>query len=150
MTRRVALLASAALAISCNQEKRTSEFLPAMATLSRPGNENGLAVQEPQSTTMRRNPFEGNYQAIGEGRRLFGTFNCAGCHSPGGGGAIGPPLIDEKWIYGNEPAQIYESVAKGRPHGMPAFGGRVPDFQIWQLVTYVQNMRAEPSPRKER
>ena len=43
-----------------------------------------------------KNPFEGNYDAMNQGRKLFSQFNCAGCHSPGGGGGIGPPLIDDE------------------------------------------------------
>jgi cytochrome c oxidase cbb3-type subunit 3 len=57
-----------------------------------------------------------------------------------GGGAIGPALMDEKWIYGYEPAQIYSTILQGRPNGMPAFTGRIPDQQIWQLVAYVQSL----------
>ena len=48
--------------------------------------------------------------------------------------------MDSRWIYGAESRQIYESIAEGRPNGMPAFGNRIPSFQIWMLVAYVQSM----------
>ena len=51
--------------------------------------------------------------------------------------------MDGKWIYGNEPDQIYSTIAQGRPDGMPSFGARVPDQQIWQLVAYVQSLGAD-------
>ncbi len=60
-----------------------------------------------------------------------------GCHANGGGG-IGPPLIKENWIYGGEPANLFDTIVKGRPNGMPAWGGRIPEYQIWQLVGYVR------------
>jgi len=49
-------------------------------------------------------------------------------------------LMDAEWLYGSEPQNIYTTIIEGRPKGMPAFGGKVPDQQIWQLVAYVQSM----------
>ena len=60
-----------------------------------------------------------------------------------GGGGIGPALMDDKWIYGGSPDQIYSTISQGRPNGMPAFGGRVPTQQIWQLVAYVQSLSVQ-------
>jgi cytochrome c oxidase cbb3-type subunit 3 len=89
-----------------------------------------------------RNPYEGNAWAVAEGKTLYARFNCVGCHANGGGG-IGPPLIDPEWIYGGFPSAIYESIVEGRPNGMPAFGGRLADTQIWQLVAYVQALSGQ-------
>ncbi|MBV8843927.1 MAG: cytochrome c [Bryobacterales bacterium] len=85
------------------------------------------------------NPFQGNAYAISEGQRLFGWYNCTGCHA-NGGGAIGPPLIKDHWIYGNEPANLFDTIVKGRPNGMPSWGAKIPEYQIWQLVTYIRSM----------
>ena len=64
---------------------------------------------------------------MGEGKRLYAAYNCAPCHGVNGGGAIGPPLIDDKWIYGAGADQIYATISQGRPNGMPSFGGHVTD-----------------------
>lgn len=88
---------------------------------------------------LEKNPFGGNAHAIAEGRRLYVWFNCAGCHFNGGGG-IGPPLMDEQWIYGPEPANVFASIIEGRPNGMPSFRGRLSDQQVWQLVAYVESL----------
>jgi cytochrome c oxidase cbb3-type subunit 3 len=85
--------------------------------------------------------YDGNAWAISEGQRLYSWFNCNGCHAMGGGG-MGPPLMDDVWIYGSDPATIFASIVEGRPNGMPAFGGRVPDQQVWQLVAYVRTLSA--------
>src|SRR5437763_530975 len=79
----------------------------------------------------------GNAYAVSQGQQLFEQYNCSGCHFHGGGG-IGPALMDDEWIYGSSPANIYTSIAEGRPNGMPSWGGHIPDYQIWQLVTYVR------------
>jgi cytochrome c oxidase cbb3-type subunit III len=83
--------------------------------------------------------YERNANELAEGKRLFTWFNCSGCHGNGGGGS-GPALMDDKWIYGAAPQQIYSTIVEGRPNGMPAFGGRIPDQQVWQIVAYVQSM----------
>jgi cytochrome c oxidase cbb3-type subunit III len=89
-------------------------------------------------------PYLGNAFALSEGKRLYGAYNCVGCHAHGGGG-IGPALMDDKWIYGSAPRQIYSVIAEGRPDGMPSFAGRVPDQQLWQIVAYVQSMSGQSS-----
>jgi cytochrome c oxidase cbb3-type subunit 3 len=37
-------------------------------------------------------------------------------------------------------AAAYYDNLEGRPNGMPAWGGKVPDEQLWQLATYVRSM----------
>lgn len=85
------------------------------------------------------NPYAGDRGALAEGERLYGWFNCAGCHGPKGGGAIGPPFADADWIYGDEPENLYASIVRGRPNGMPAFGGLITEDQIWKLAAYVRS-----------
>ena len=51
--------------------------------------------------------------------------------------------MDEKWVYGGEIDQIYLSIAQGRANGMPAFAGKIPPEQIWQLAAYVRSMSGE-------
>ncbi len=85
------------------------------------------------------NPNHNNAFAISEGQRLYNWYNCSGCHANGGGG-IGPPLIKDQWIYGSEPANIFDTIVKGRPNGMPTWGGRIPEYQIWQIVAYVRSL----------
>ena len=85
------------------------------------------------------NEYEQNGYAMSEGKRLYNYFNCVGCHFHGGGG-IGPPLMDDTWIYGSEPEQIHATILEGRPNGMPAFRGKVADYQVWQIIAYVRSM----------
>lgn len=84
-----------------------------------------------------QNPYEGNENAIAEGRRLYNWYNCSGCHFAGGGG-IGPPLMDEEWIYGGEPQQILDSIMEGRADGMPSYRGKLPMDHAMLIVAYVR------------
>ncbi len=92
--------------------------------------------------TPDRSELEENAYAVSQGKRLFRWYNCSGCHSNGGGG-MGAILMDDKWRYGHEPRAIYASIVEGRPNGMPSFGGRIPDDQVWQLVAYVRSMSGQ-------
>jgi cytochrome c oxidase cbb3-type subunit 3 len=48
--------------------------------------------------------------------------------------------MDEKWIYGSRPEQIFSTIVEGRPNGMPSFRGKIPDYQVWELAAYVRSM----------
>jgi cytochrome c oxidase cbb3-type subunit 3 len=90
--------------------------------------------------------YANNAQAQSDGQTLYEAFNCVGCHAHGGGG-IAPPLIDNKWLYGSNPDQVYQTILEGRPGGMPSFRGRIADYQVWEIVAYVRSLsgRADPN-----
>jgi cytochrome c oxidase cbb3-type subunit III len=106
----------------------------------------GAPSPEPTSVTMPsksgQGPYDQNAWAVSEGKRLYTWYNCVGCHANGGGG-MGPPLMDDTWIYGSEAEQIHATIVEGRPNGMPAFGGKIPDQQIWQIVAYVRSLSGQ-------
>ena len=96
------------------------------------------------------NPYAEDDRGLAEGKRLYTWFNCAGCHGANGGGGMGPPFAGGDWIYGGDPENLYASIAQGRPNGMPTFGGRIPDDQIWKLAAYVRSLApAEPGGSEE-
>jgi cytochrome c oxidase cbb3-type subunit 3 len=88
------------------------------------------------------NPFDGDRAKIKEGSALFVSYNCMDCHGADGSGAMGPSLADGRWHFGGTAGEVYQSIYEGRPEGMPAWGGRIPDDQIWRLVAYVQSLGA--------
>jgi cytochrome c oxidase cbb3-type subunit III len=85
-------------------------------------------------------PFQSNRWAVGEGKRLYEWFNCAGCHSPGGGGGMGPSFMDAQWRYGDAPGSVFASIVEGRPMGMPSFRERLNPSDVWKLVAYVRTL----------
>ena len=133
------LLLLVLLAAGCERETRHFREIPPTSTAD------PLVRQSPlqPGPTIRqinlRSEYEENAYAVSEGKRLFKQYNCAGCHAQGGG-AIGPALMDDQWVYGSEPENIYATIVEGRPNGMPAFGGKVGTTQVWQLVAYVRSL----------
>jgi len=91
------------------------------------------------TTDPRAAAYYDNADAVVQGKRLFSQYNCSGCHSNGGGG-MGPSLMDDEWIYGGRLEQIRQTLVEGRPNGMPAWGGKVPEEQLWQLAAYVRSL----------
>jgi cytochrome c oxidase cbb3-type subunit 3 len=92
-----------------------------------------------------RNPSQGDPNAEQRGMTYFVNFNCIGCHASNGGGGMGPALSNSTFTYGSQPENIYLSIYQGRPNGMPAWGGVLPDSVIWDLVTYIGKISNEPS-----
>jgi cytochrome c oxidase cbb3-type subunit 3 len=133
------LLALAAGAASCEREERTFRVQPASADATESVAVSTLFPGATPTTQPVKNDYEQNAYALAEGKRLFSQYNCSGCHANGGGG-MGPPLIDDEWLYGYEPQQVYATILQGRPNGMPAFMGKIPDYQIWELAAYVRSM----------
>jgi cytochrome c oxidase cbb3-type subunit III len=135
------ILISAAVVLSgCRREQRMLRQAP-QATI-RAGNAVRLSDIQPGRLTpdiQVRNIAEEKAFDLNEGKRLFTWYNCSGCHANGGGG-MGPPLIDSEWIYGSDPENIRATIIEGRPNGMPAFAGKIPDYQLWQLAAYVRSI----------
>lgn len=137
----VLVITAALLVPGCEREHRdlhvtAEESAPPATSALSPlvGGQNDLALRARQQKAFGDNAYH-----ISQGKTLYGAFNCYGCHA-WGGGDIGPPLMDDTWIYGAEIDQIYLSIAQGRANGMPAFGGRIASEQIWQLAAYVRSM----------
>jgi cytochrome c oxidase cbb3-type subunit 3 len=151
MNRAAMALAAAMLllAAGCERELRQFRSPPSASTVDHGLRVGSLQPGQPLPPADMKNPYEENAYAVSQGKRWFRWYNCSGCHGNGGGGS-GPALIDSEWIYGSEPAQVYATIAQGRPNGMPSFRGHIPEDQIWQLVAYVRSMSGQlstgPSP----
>ena len=128
-------------AVGCEREKRDFK-LPNGDQLTASTRLTALQPGATSPPATIESPFNGNAYGLSEGKRLYAAYNCVGCHAQGGG-AIGPPLMDHRWIYGSRPEQIFSTIVQGRPNGMPSFGGKIPDQQVWQLVAYVESMSGQ-------
>ena len=135
----VAIAALVAMLSACDREQRRFRELPPSASAI---NAVPLGGLQPGGTYTRESTYtiyDDNAYAISQGKQLFESMNCAGCHFHGGGG-IGPALMDDEWIYGSDPAQIFSTIVEGRPNGMPSFKGKLGNQQVWQIVAYVRSL----------
>jgi cytochrome c oxidase cbb3-type subunit 3 len=141
----IVLAALLALAAGCDREDRRFREAPPAGAPSEIVRVSALQPGPAIMRTTSANPYDENAYAVSQGQRLFAWYNCSGCHANGGGG-MGPPLMDDEWIYGSEPGQIFHTIMEGRPNGMPSFAGRIPTSQVWQIVAYVRSMSGLVSP----
>jgi cytochrome c oxidase cbb3-type subunit III len=132
------LLAVAALA-GCKREDRGFRVSPPSAQIPQAVEMTDLKPGGSSTNLSVKNEYEQNAQAISEGQKLYQNMNCVGCHANGGGG-MGPALMDDKWIYGSDPQQIYATILQGRPNGMPSFAGKIPNQEVWKLTAYVRSV----------
>jgi cytochrome c oxidase cbb3-type subunit 3 len=145
--RRCAVAALAALPlVGCRPSKPDTGALAATPTVT--GRAVGPVPGPNRPVAVLTSPFAGDPAAPAEGRRLFVWMNCYGCHGGNAGGGMGPSLRDVDWIYGGSDQEIFNSIAEGRAHGMPAWGTKLPADQIWKLVAYIQclGLDCEPTP----
>jgi cytochrome c oxidase cbb3-type subunit 3 len=134
------LALSVALALAgCKREERDYRPTPAAAARAQMIALTPLQPGGSPPTLVVPNEYEESAYAVSEGQRLYRWYNCNGCHANGGGGN-GPALMDDQWIYGSAPADIVATILEGRPNGMPAFGGKIPDQQAMQIAAYVRSM----------
>lgn len=126
------------LAACEREQRRFSETTPAASS----ARQSALQPGALQPAALEKGLYDDNAWAVGEGKRLYEAMNCVGCHAHGGG-AIGPPLIDDKWIYGSGGQHIFNTIVEGRPNGMPSFRGKLTDQQVWQLAAYVRSMSGQ-------
>ncbi len=136
-----------ALGVSCKREERRFREPTPSSVASNAVTMSGLhPANATQGTVPPSQPVSNAYEesayAVSQGQKLFDQYNCSGCHAHGAGG-IGPPLIDQTWIYGSEPQNIFQTIVEGRPNGMPSFRGKIPDQQVWELVAFVRSMSGQ-------
>lgn len=91
------------------------------------------------ATVVYENPYEVDPKAIAEGKGIYAE-HCSGCHGGDLQGEVGPDLTGHL-TYGETDDVKYESIARGRPGGMPAFGDQLGRNRIWKVLAYVDSVR---------
>jgi len=135
----IAMIAIFSAALGCRREARNFREPSSASRL----NPDPIHARHEDGADLARYAQEA--WAMSEGQRLYTQMNCAGCHGHGGGGGMGPPLMDSQWIYGSGLADIEQSILGGRPKGMPAYNERLSPQQAWQLVAYVRSLSGHAS-----
>ena len=77
---------------------------------------------------------------LAAGKLIF-SQRCVACHGANAKGGIGPDLTGSVFKFGKSGAAILESVANGRPGGMPGFGKELGHEQLEGVVTYLLSLK---------
>jgi mono/diheme cytochrome c family protein len=96
----------------------------------------------PDRDRQKTNPYHDQPQAIQAGRLLFAD-HCAQCHGDTAEGAkkrpsLRPPHVQSQATEGDQ----HWLLANGNlRRGMPSWS-RLPDPQLWQLISYLKSLKA--------
>ena len=102
------------------------------------------------SAQFERGPIperpEVNAQEIADGKRLF-DGHCAGCHGPGGRGALGPNLAKPRLSRVTDAESLFLIIDLGIQGTEMPRGGQLHDREIWKIAGYVESLgKLDPEP----
>ncbi len=83
---------------------------------------------------------------VASGKKIY-EFTCATCHGDHAQGKVGPSLVDAEWKYGGKPSDILESVANGRPAGMPNWGNTLKPEEVEDVTAFVLSLQKPEAPK---
>ena len=100
-----------------------------------------VAAEEP-ARPEKLNPHTGNAEAMQQGRTLYLQNGCSACHGAGGGGGMGPALLDDEWKFGSDDLTLVKLIKGEIPQQtMPAaFGGVLNEDEIWKVIAFVRSL----------
>jgi mono/diheme cytochrome c family protein len=100
-------------------------------------------AKAPRKAAARRNPLEGDSDAVAAGANLFDQ-HCAECHGEmAEGGRKGPSLRADP-VQQATPGTLFWILTNGVVRrGMPVWS-KLPEPQRWQLVSYLKSLAPAP------
>ena len=129
-------------------KKVTLDWLVGLLVVGLLGAQPRLLEAEEPDKPKKLNPYTGNTEAIEQGRALYLQTGCSGCHGPGGGGGMGPALLDDEWKFGSDDLTLFKLIKGQIPQQtMPAaFGGVLKDDEIWKIIAFIRSLyQGDPS-----
>lgn len=91
---------------------------------------------------MSRDP-----EIVKAGQAAFSASSCRTCHGLALTGGAAPNLIDQRWLHGGTPREVYGTITRGVPSkGMPTWGPVLGPKTIASLVAYIFNYHREGEP----
>lgn len=117
-----------------------------------------LEVAKANPLHSMRNPYTDKADMAEEGKKLYFSYSCNGCHGGGGGGGMCPPLTNDTWVYGSDDDILYRLITLGsqeltKQHGvkrkgqegvvgpMPPFGELIKsDDEVWKIIAFMRTL----------
>jgi mono/diheme cytochrome c family protein len=85
-------------------------------------------------------------ESLASGAELY-QANCAACHGergegdgPQAAGLAVPDLTNQEFMAGRSANDLYQAVSQGAGQGMPAFGEKLSEAELWALTDYTRSL----------
>jgi mono/diheme cytochrome c family protein len=112
-----------------------------------------------------KNPYTGDAAAAEEGKKLYLSNSCNGCHGGGGGGGMCPPLTNQIWVYGSDDDTIFRLITLGskdlqaagyKRKGSENVVGPMPAYKdiitkeedLWKIIAWMRTLWTHGDARK--
>jgi mono/diheme cytochrome c family protein len=96
-------------------------------------------AKAPRRAVARRNPLEGDPDAVAAGGKLF-DLHCAECHGELAEGARKGPSLRADEVRRSTPGTLFWILSNGVVRrGMPVWS-KLPEPQRWQIVSYLKSL----------
>ena len=93
----------------------------------------------PRKARTRRNPMEGDRDAVAAGSKLF-ALHCAECHGETAEGSRKAPSLLASPVQQAAPGTLFWILTNGVVRrGMPVWS-KLPEPQRWQIVSYLKSL----------
>lgn len=124
------------------------------------GSEVGMTPRQRTAAVPKgklKNPYTGNEKMIEEGKALYFSKSCNGCHGGTGGGGMCPPLSNETFVYGGDDDTFFRLMTLGSDElakagyfrkGMEGIVGPMPPFgdlietdaDVWKIIAWIRTV----------
>lgn len=122
------------------------------------------AVSAAEKGTLK-NPYTDKPDAIAEGKKLYLSYSCNGCHGGGGGGGMCPPLTNDVWVYGSDDDTLFRLITLGSVDLQKAGYGRkgregvvgpMPAYkdilktedELWKIIAFIRSVHGGDPARR--
>jgi mono/diheme cytochrome c family protein len=107
---------------------------------------------EPAAPPADANPFPPEMPSAVRGMAVY-EANCTTCHGASGDGSGLPgaaDFTDAMFVRGRTPAEFFQSIRDGvEGTAMPAWGGRLGDMEMWDVLYYAWTFATSPDQTAE-
>lgn len=136
------LAAGVALVAGCQATAGGSSPSSSSHTLVQAASAPGGIPSDAELWRLSRDPA-----IVAAGQKAFTLSSCRTCHGPTLTGGAAPNLVDQGWLHGGTPRDVYQTITRGVPsRGMPTWGPALEPLVIRQLVAFIFSHHREGEP----
>lgn len=128
-----------------------------LVVASEPSAKSPIEVARAAEKGSLKNPYtDENAEIVEQGKKLYFSKSCNGCHGGGGGGGMCPPLSNDVWIYGGDDDTLFRLIALGTDEiskdgyarlrtenvkgPMMQFGSLIKtEDDMWKIITFIRS-----------